>query len=99
MFGDLSPTLRRQALLIVIASLGYFVALFDLLLFGMVRIKSLVDLGVTPDALLVEGSKLLSRQMQGMLLGGLVWGVLGDKRGRLSVLFGSIITYSIANIA
>ena len=65
----------------------------------MVRIKSLVALGVPPEAMLTEGAKLLSRQMQGMLVGGLLWGVLGDKRGRLSVLFGSIITYSIANIA
>jgi MFS family permease len=100
MFGDLSPALRRQALLIVVvAALGYFVDIFDLLLFGMVRIKSLVDLGVTPEGMLAAGGSVFSWQMRGMLVGGLLWGILGDKRGRLSVLFGSIITYSIANIA
>jgi predicted MFS family arabinose efflux permease len=100
MFGDLEERERKQAALIVlVAALGYFVDIFDLLLFGMVRVKSLTDLGVPADQMLGAGAKLISLQMWGMLAGGLLWGVLGDKKGRLSVLFGSIITYSIANIA
>jgi putative MFS transporter len=100
MLGSLSPQLRRQALLVlVVASLGYFVDIFDLLLFSMVRLKSLQSLGVAPADMLVQGARLISLQMYGMLLGGVLWGVMGDKRGRLSVLFGSIILYSIANLA
>jgi MFS transporter, putative metabolite:H+ symporter len=99
MFDGLTPLQRKQALLIVVvASLGYFVDIFDLLLFAMVRIKSLTELGVAPEAMLEEGGKLLSYQMIGLLAGGIFWGILGDKRGRLSVLFGSILTYSIANL-
>ena len=100
MLEDLTPQLRRQAILIVlVASLGYFVDIFDLLLFGMVRIKSLTDLGVAPADMLAQGGRMISLQMWGMLVGGVFWGILGDKRGRLSVLFGSIILYSIANLA
>ena len=100
MLGSLNPQLRRQAILVlVVASLGYFVDIFDLLLFSMVRIKSLQSLGVTPEDMLVQGTRLISLQMYGMLVGGVVWGIMGDKRGRLSVLFGSIILYSVANIA
>lgn len=100
MLSELEPTQRRQAILIVlVAALGYFVDIFDLLLFGMVRIKSLTDLGVAPEDMLAQGGRLISLQMWGMLVGGVFWGILGDKRGRLSVLFGSIILYSVANIA
>src|SRR5690606_26964511 len=81
---------------VIVAALGYFVDIYDLLLFGIVRIPSLNDLGLDPDTV---GVKILNWQMFGLLLGGILWGVLGDKRGRLSVLFGSIITYSLANIA
>jgi MFS family permease len=99
MFAELSPTQRRQALLvIVVAALGYFVDIYDLLLFSMVRVPSLADLGVPPDQILGQGLKLLNMQMGGMLVGGVLWGVLGDKKGRLSVLFGSIILYSLANL-
>lgn len=84
---------------VIVAALGYFVDIYDLLLFGIVRKASLVDLGLTGDAIRDEGEFLISMQMYGMLLGGIIWGVLGDKKGRLNVLFGSIITYSIANIA
>ena len=88
---------RAVALLVMVAALGYFVDIFDLLLFGMVRISSLKDLGVN-DALLESiGLRLDNWQMLGMLVGGIFWGILGDKKGRLSVLFGSILTYSIAN--
>lgn len=100
MLNELPPAQRRQALLIVlVAALGYFVDIFDLLLFGMVRVKSLTELGVAPEQMLEQGGRLISLQMWGMLVGGIFWGVLGDRKGRLSVLFGSIITYSIANLA
>lgn len=100
MFGTMSPAEKRQAvLLILVAALGYFVDIFDLLLFGMLRVASLKDLGVSEEGMLTEGGRLISLQMWGMLFGGVFWGVLGDRRGRLSVLFGSILTYSVANIA
>jgi len=85
---------------VVVASLGYFVDIYDLVLFSIVRVDSLKGLGITePGAITEQGQYLLSMQMGGMLLGGILWGVLGDKRGRLSVLFGSILMYSLANIA
>lgn len=84
---------------VIVAALGYFVDIYDLLLFGIVRIPSLTALGLTPEQISTIGTRILNWQMAGLLLGGILWGVLGDKRGRLSVLFGSIITYSVANIA
>jgi MFS family permease len=84
---------------VIVAALGYFVDIYDLLLFGIVRKGSLTDLGIVGEANRDAGEFLISMQMYGMLLGGILWGVLGDKKGRLNVLFGSIITYSIANIA
>ena len=84
---------------VIVAALGYFVDIYDLLLFGIVRKASLIDLGITGDAIRDKGEFLISMQMYGMLLGGILWGILGDKKGRLNVLFGSILTYSIANIA
>lgn len=90
---------RHARFAILVAALGYFVDIFDLLMFGIVRVKSLVALGVPEAELLDTGVRLLNMQMAGLLVGGIVWGVLGDRRGRLSVLFGSIILYSVANIA
>ncbi|MBI3602117.1 MAG: MFS transporter [Candidatus Omnitrophica bacterium] len=84
---------------ILIAALGYFVDIYDLILFSIVRIKSLKGLGLPDDQLLPQGVFLINMQMGGMLLGGILWGILGDKKGRLSVLLGSIFLYSIANIA
>ena len=84
---------------VIVAALGYFVDIYDLLLFGIVRVPSLKDLGLSPDQISTIGTAIMNWQMGGLLIGGVLWGVLGDKRGRLSVLFGSIITYSIANIA
>jgi MFS family permease len=84
---------------VIVAALGYFVDIYDLLLFGIVRIPSLKDLGLNNEQLSVTGAGILNWQMTGLLLGGILWGVLGDKKGRLTVLFGSIITYSLANIA
>jgi MFS transporter, putative metabolite:H+ symporter len=84
---------------VIVAALGYFVDIYDLLLFSIVRKSSLSSMGVPDDQLLVQGEFLLQVQMTGLLIGGLIWGVLGDKKGRLSVLFGSILLYSVANIA
>lgn len=84
---------------VIVAALGYFVDIYDLLLFGIVRIPSLVSLGLSEEAVSSVGASILNWQMTGLLIGGILWGVLGDKKGRLSVLFGSIITYSLANIA
>ncbi len=81
---------------VIVAALGYFVDIYDLVLFGIVRIESLTELGLDPDKV---GVAVQSWQMFGLLLGGILWGVFGDKRGRLSVLFGSILVYSLANIA
>jgi MFS family permease len=82
-----------------VAALGYMVDMYDLFLFNIVRVPSLKDLGLTGDELFTKGLLILDVQMAGMLLGGILWGVLGDKKGRLSVLFGSILLYSLANIA
>jgi MFS transporter, putative metabolite:H+ symporter len=84
---------------ILLAALGYFVDIYDLILFSIVRVKSLVSLGVPESELMSQGVLLLNMQMGGMLVGGIIWGMLGDKRGRLSVLLGSIFLYSTANIA
>ena len=84
---------------VLVASLGYFVDMYDLVLYGIVRIPSLKDMGITGDDLVSKGMFLLNMQMIGMLIGGIIWGILGDKKGRLSVLFGSIALYSVANIA
>jgi MFS transporter, putative metabolite:H+ symporter len=84
---------------VVVAALGYFVDIYDLLLFGIIRIPSLTSLGLTPEQAKITGENILSWQMGGLLIGGIIWGMMGDKKGRLSVLFGSIILYSLANIA
>jgi putative MFS transporter len=84
---------------VIVAALGYFVDIYDLLLFSIVRRPSLISLGVPEDQLFVKGEFLLQSQMMGLLVGGIIWGIMGDKKGRLSVLFGSILLYSLANIA
>ncbi|MCD6017006.1 MAG: major facilitator superfamily transport protein [Bacteroidetes bacterium] len=94
--------------LIIVAALGYFVDIYDLLLFGVERFDSLNEIlpeqypgisdSVKKTLNLIYGKLLLNWQMAGMLFGGIFWGILGDKKGRLSVLFGSILVYSIANI-
>ncbi len=89
---------RLFSLPVIVSALGFFVDVFDLLLFGVVRKPSLHDIGLTEDGILPQGELLLSIQMVGMVLGGIAWGILGDKKGRLKVLFGSILLYSIANI-
>ena len=85
---------------VIVAALGYFVDIYDLLLFTIVREPSLqgigVDLGNGKDVL-AASTKIINWQMVGLLIGGILWGILGDKKGRLSVLFGSIMLYSVAN--
>lgn len=95
------PSILRQLLQIpvIVAALGYFVDIYDLLLFSIVRIESLRSLGVAEANLLTEGVYLINMQMGGLLIGGILWGIMGDKRGRISVLFSSILIYSLANLA
>ena len=83
---------------VLVAALGYFVDIYDLLLFQIVRVDSLKDMGLSIAQVKSEGEFIISVQMIGLLVGGIIWGIMGDKKGRLSVLFGSIVLYSIANI-
>lgn len=95
-----SSSPRLLNIVVIVASLGYFVDIYDLIIFGIVKNPSLTDLGLTSsDDLFNTGNFILSMQMAGMLIGGIVWGVLGDKKGRLSILFLTILLYSLANIA
>ncbi len=96
-----SPKLTRNAILLVlVASLGYFVDIYDLVIFSIVRVKSLHDIGVADgDANRLMGVHIINMQMLGLLVGGIFWGILGDKLGRIKVLFGSILLYSVANFA
>nr|WP_067061682.1 MFS transporter [Mucilaginibacter sp. L294] len=95
-----SAKLTRNAIfLVLVASLGYFVDIYDLLVFSIVRKASLHDIGVSDADMLPKGQFIINVQMFGLLLGGLLWGVIGDKMGRIKVLFGSILLYSIANFA
>ncbi|MDA0214628.1 MAG: MFS transporter [Planctomycetota bacterium] len=90
---------RTKIIVILVAALGYFVDIFDLLLFAIVRVDSLKSLGVSADQLKPTGLWLDNYlQVSGLVIGGIVWGILGDRRGRISVLFGSILVYSVANI-
>lgn len=82
---------------VVVAALGYFVDIYDLLLFTIVREPSIRDLGITDSGMIAASTKIINWQMIGLLIGGILWGVMGDKKGRLSVLFGSILLYSVAN--
>lgn len=84
---------------VIVAALGYFVDIYDLLLFSITRVPSLKSLGLTDAQITSEGEGIIMWQMAGLLIGGIIWGVMGDKKGRLSVLFGSIVLYSLANIA
>lgn len=89
---------KKVATIVIVSALGYFVDIYDLVLFGIVRVASLKALGLTDAEVTSTGIFLLNMQMGGMLVGGILWGILGDKKGRVSILFGSIILYSIMNI-
>ena len=82
---------------VIVAALGYFVDIYDLLLFTIVKKASMLGVGSTDVSILVDSTKVINWQMVGLLIGGILWGVIGDKKGRLSVLFGSILLYSVAN--
>ncbi|RZK21502.1 MAG: MFS transporter [Pedobacter sp.] len=90
---------RNVIFLVIVAALGYFVDIYDLVLFSVVRVQSLTEIGVSPENMQSDGFLIINSQMFGLLLGGILWGVLGDKLGRIKVLFGSILLYSLANIA
>ncbi|MBL1407292.1 MFS transporter [Sphingobacterium faecale] len=93
-----SNNTKNTWLLILVASLGYFVDIYDLIIFSIVRVRSFEDIGVAEELMRVKGEFVLNMQMGGLLLGGLIWGVIADKYGRVRVLFGSILLYSLANI-
>jgi len=84
---------------VIVGALGYFVDVYDLLLFSIIRVPSLKSIGLSPDDVAKKGLEILNIQMIGLLIGGIVWGILGDKKGRLKVLFASIILYSLGSIA
>lgn len=89
---------RNVTFLVLVASLGYFVDIYDLVIFSIVRLRSLQEIGVPATSIETEGNYIINMQMFGLLMGGILWGVIGDKLGRIKVLFGSIFLYSIANI-
>ncbi len=97
--ADDAPTSPDVLRAVLVAALGYFVDIYDLILFSVVRVKSLTALGLRGQRLLDDGVTLINAQMIGMLVGGVLWGVLGDRKGRISVLYASIVTYSLANLA
>jgi putative MFS transporter len=98
--GPSTPTFRAALTApVLVGALGYFVDIFDLLIFPVTSVPSLTELGVAPANIRLTAERILNWQMIGMLIGGVFWGVLGDKIGRRSVLFGSITLYSLANIA
>ena len=96
---DTKKALSVLSIPVLVAALGYFVDIYDLLLFSIIRVKSLKSMGLTDALIDTDGKFIISVQMYGLLIGGIIWGIMGDKKGRLSVLFGSIILYSLANIA
>jgi MFS transporter, putative metabolite:H+ symporter len=96
---SIAPKQSAAWFAVLAAALGYFVDAYDLVLYNIVRVPSLTGLGLGGVALLDTGVDLLNAQLVGMLLGGILWGLWGDKLGRRSVLFGSILAYSLATLA
>ena len=90
---------RNVIFIIIVASLGYFVDIYDLVIFSIVRVQSFHDIGIPEAEMRRGGEYVLNMQMGGLLIGGIIWGIIGDKFGRIKVLFGSILLYSFANIA
>jgi putative MFS transporter len=99
MKGQQTKLTRNTFFLVLVASLGYFVDIYDLMIFSIVRVKSLHDIGIADADIRLKGVYVINIQMFGLLLGGILWGILGDKLGRIKVLFGSILLYSLANFA
>jgi MFS transporter, putative metabolite:H+ symporter len=96
---QLTQQTSKVWMLVLVASLGYFVDIYDLVIFSIVRVPSFKEIGVSASAMRTDGEYVLNMQMIGLLLGGVIWGIIGDKYGRVKVLFGSILMYSLANIA
>ncbi|NCD71953.1 MFS transporter [Mucilaginibacter agri] len=90
---------KNVVFLVLVAALGYFVDIYDLVVFSVIRIKSLQDIGISEADMRTTGAFILNMQMFGLLVGGIIWGIIGDKFGRIKVLFGSILMYSVANFA
>jgi len=99
MSGTETTHKKNLALVIIVASLGYFVDIYDLVIFSIVRVDSFKGIGVPEMAMRTQGEYVINMQMAGLLIGGFIWGIIGDKYGRLKVLFGSILLYSLGNIA
>ena len=99
MMNSGKPSTSIFSTVLVVAALGYFVDIYDLLLFSIIRVPSLKNMGLSPEQITTDGEGIIMWQMAGLLIGGILWGIMGDKKGRLSVLFGSILLYSLANIA
>ena len=103
-FIHLSVSIMQQkqygifSLPVIVGALGFFVDIYDLQVFAITRLASFKELGVADDAAKTVGETIINWQMLGLVIGGIAWGVLGDKKGRKSVLFGSILLYSIATI-
>ncbi len=93
-----TPISSALNIAVLVSALGYFVDIYDLLLFSIVRVRSLTDLGLSGSQITDQGLFLINVQMTGLLLGGILFGILGDKKGRLTILFGSILLYSVANL-
>lgn len=98
LLGEAFAMSNNVRLAILVSALGYFVDVYDLILFSILRTSSLTDLGLSGDQLVTVGGYLLNMQMFGFLVGGVLWGVIGDKIGRIELLFGSILLYSVGNI-
>jgi putative MFS transporter len=92
-----ASTQKNVIFLVLVASLGYFVDIYDLVIFSIVRVKSLQDIGIPETDIQTQGVYIINMQMFGLLMGGIIWGIIGDKLGRIKVLFGSIFLYSVAN--
>lgn len=90
---------KNVVFIIIVAAMGYFVDIYDLVIFSIVRIRSFQDIGIAEAEMRTGGEYVLNMQMGGLLIGGIIWGVIGDRFGRIKVLFGSILLYSFANIA
>ena len=89
---------KNVVFIVLVASLGYFVDIYDLVIFSIVRVPSFQDIGINESDMRIDGEYILNMQMAGLLLGGILWGIIGDRYGRIKVLFGSILLYSVANI-
>ena len=95
-----TPQKKNVLFIIILASFGYFVDIYDLVIFSIVRVKSFTEIGISGEAEMLKNTQyVLNMQMAGLLLGGIFWGIIGDKLGRIKVLFGSILIYSLSNIA